>query len=89
MNIGMIGLGNLGTAVGNLIAANGHDVLGWEHDPAVAREIQEKHFNTRYLPGIPLHAGLRSTTDLAAVMQESRVVFIWKVWQFKVGNFSA
>ncbi len=29
MQVGIIGLGNLGTAVGNLLAENGHDVLGW------------------------------------------------------------
>jgi glycerol-3-phosphate dehydrogenase (NAD(P)+) len=76
MNIGMVGLGNLGTVVGNLIAANGHSVVGWEHNPAVAREIQEQHTNTRYLPGFALHPGLKATTELAAAVQESEVVFI-------------
>jgi glycerol-3-phosphate dehydrogenase (NAD(P)+) len=76
IKIGMIGLGNLGTAVGNLIANNGHAVLGWEHDPAVAREIQEKHTNTRYLAGVPLHPGLQATTELAPLVQASQVVFI-------------
>ena len=32
MQVGIIGLGNLGTAVANLLAQNGHDVLGWEHN---------------------------------------------------------
>jgi glycerol-3-phosphate dehydrogenase (NAD(P)+) len=76
MNVGMIGLGNLGTAVGNQIAANGHDVLGWEHDPAVAREVQEEHANSRYLAGIELDPRLRATTDLDPVMEGSQVVFI-------------
>jgi glycerol-3-phosphate dehydrogenase (NAD(P)+) len=76
MKIGMIGLGNLGTAVANLIANNGYVVLGWEHNPAVAREIQDQHTNTRYLAGVPLHSGLQTTTELASVMQECQVVFI-------------
>ena len=76
MKIGVIGLGNLGTAVGNLIAANGHTVLGWEHDPTVVREIQEQHTNTRFLPGIPLQASLQATHELASVIQNSEVVFI-------------
>ncbi len=76
MKIGIIGLGNLGSAVGNMIAANGHTVLGWEHDPAVAREVQEKHTNTRFLPGIPLHPGLQATADLAPVLMQSQVLFI-------------
>jgi glycerol-3-phosphate dehydrogenase (NAD(P)+) len=76
LKIGMIGLGNLGTAVGNQIAMNGHVVLGWEHDPAVAFEIQQKHTNSRYLDGVTLHSGLRAGTDLAPVVQETQVVFI-------------
>ncbi len=32
MRVGMIGLGNMGTAVGNMIAANGYEVLGWNYE---------------------------------------------------------
>jgi glycerol-3-phosphate dehydrogenase (NAD(P)+) len=76
MQIGIIGLGNLGTAIGNLIASNGNPVFGWEHDPAVAREIQEEHLNSRFLAGVPLHAGLRATNELAAVVLQSQVLFV-------------
>ncbi|HEY3344518.1 MAG TPA: NAD(P)H-dependent glycerol-3-phosphate dehydrogenase [Anaerolineaceae bacterium] len=76
MKIGMIGLGNLGTSVGNLIANNGHSVLGWEHDPDVVREIQEQRTNNRYLPGIPLHSKLIGTGELNPVVLECPVVFI-------------
>jgi glycerol-3-phosphate dehydrogenase (NAD(P)+) len=76
MKIGIIGLGNLGSAVGNMIAANGHTVLGWEHDPEVIREIQEKHTNTRFLPGIPLHPGLQATSALDRVVRENQAVFV-------------
>ncbi len=76
MKIGIIGLGNLGSAVGNLIAANGHTVLGWEHDPAVASEIQQQHSNTRFLPGVPLNPGLQATTELDQVVLNSQVIFV-------------
>jgi glycerol-3-phosphate dehydrogenase (NAD(P)+) len=76
MKIGVIGLGNLGSAVGNMIAANGHSVLGWEHDPTVIREIQEKHTNTRFLPGVTLHLGLQATAELGMVVQTCPVVFV-------------
>ncbi|HVN52897.1 MAG TPA: NAD(P)H-dependent glycerol-3-phosphate dehydrogenase [Anaerolineaceae bacterium] len=76
LKIGIIGLGNLGSAVGNLIACNGHAVLGWEHDPAVAREIQEKHSNSRFLAGVELHPGLQATTVLSQVVTQSRVIFV-------------
>jgi len=76
MQVGIIGLGNLGTAVGDLIARNGHDVLGWEHNAAAVSEINERHSNERYLPGIPLSPRLRATGDPAAVVGFGRVVFV-------------
>jgi glycerol-3-phosphate dehydrogenase (NAD(P)+) len=76
MNIGIIGLGNLGSAVGNMIAANGNAVFGWEHDPAVAREIQEQHTNSRFLAGVQLHPGLQATNALDPVVLNNQVLFI-------------
>jgi glycerol-3-phosphate dehydrogenase (NAD(P)+) len=76
MQIGVIGLGNLGTAVGNLLAENGHDVLGWEHNAAAIAEINERHTNERYLPGIPLSPRLRATDDLTATFDSGRIVFV-------------
>lgn len=76
MPVGLIGLGNLGTAVANLIAANGHDVLGWEHDHAVVRAINDHHTNETYLPGVQLDLRLVATTDLTAVVRDCDVVFV-------------
>jgi len=76
MRAGIIGLGNLGTAVGNLIALNGHEVIGWEYDPKVADEVQRQHTNQRYLPGVELHPNLVATTDIVAAIKSSDVVFI-------------
>lgn len=76
MQIGIVGMGNLGTAVGNLIAHNGYSVLGWEHHDAVVAEINEQRENTRFLPGVPLHERLRATGTLQPVLAESDVIFI-------------
>jgi glycerol-3-phosphate dehydrogenase (NAD(P)+) len=76
MHTGIIGLGNLGTAVGNMIAANGYAVTGWEYNPSVAGEINEQHTNTRFLPDIPLHANLKATTDINEVLLSCQVLFI-------------
>ncbi len=76
MHIGLIGLGNLGTAVGNLITANGYDVLGWEHNREVVEEINSRHANSRFLPDVPLDPNLTATSDLAAVFQDCRTVFV-------------
>ncbi len=76
MQIGVVGLGNLGAAVANLIATNGHSIIGWEYNPAVVAEINEQHTNGKFLPDIRLHPNLRATTDLALLFQEAEVVFI-------------
>ena len=74
--IGLIGLGNLGSAIGNLVAAKGIPVLGWEYNSAVVEEINRDHTNLRYLPGIPLEPALTATTDISAVLESCRIVFI-------------
>lgn len=76
MQVGLFGLGNLGTAVGNLIADNGYDVLGWEYNETVVNEINIEHANSRFLPGISLNPRLRATSERESVFQTCRVVFV-------------
>lgn len=76
MQVGLIGMGNLGTAVANLIAQNGHDVLGWEYQSALVEEINNHHTNSRYLDGIVLDAKLAATTEITAVLRECEIIFV-------------
>jgi len=76
MRVGIVGLGNLGTAVGNMVAANGYEVIGWEYNRRVADEINQQHTNAKFLPDIQLHPNLVATNDLPSVFQASEVVFI-------------
>ena len=76
MHIGIVGLGNFGTAIGNLIAENGHQVLGWDHNNQVVDEINQAYTNSRYLPGIELEQSLSATRDLDDVFNRCAVVFI-------------
>jgi glycerol-3-phosphate dehydrogenase (NAD(P)+) len=66
----------MGTAVGNLVAANGGRVLGWELNSDVVKEINEEHVNSRYLPGVVLEGNLTATGDLVEVMTWSQVLFV-------------
>jgi glycerol-3-phosphate dehydrogenase (NAD(P)+) len=72
----MIGLGNMGTAMGNLIASNGYDVLGWEYQGEVVDEINRGQTNSRFLEGIKLNPRLRATDDLESVGRQCEVIFI-------------
>lgn len=76
MQVGLVGLGNLGTAMGHLIAKNGHEVLGWEYNRAVVEEINGQHTNSKFLPEVLLHSGLKATPDLVKVFQACPVIFI-------------
>jgi glycerol-3-phosphate dehydrogenase (NAD(P)+) len=62
-NITVLGAGAWGTAVAIALAAR-HDVLLWGRNPAQMAQTAEAHENLAYLPGFPLPAGLRVTSDL-------------------------
>lgn len=74
MTIALLGLGNLGTAVARLLAANGHPVLAWEHDEAVVEEINSRHGNHRYLEGVDLPKTVVATGDIGKVLAEGELV---------------
>lgn len=56
--IAVIGAGNMGTAMAELLAKNGHRVNIWDIDERILKEIALRHKNQRYLPGIKLHKNI-------------------------------
>lgn len=58
MKIGVVALGSWGTAIAQLLAVNGHQVVGYARDGALLRELDLKRENTRYLPGVRLHSSI-------------------------------
>jgi glycerol-3-phosphate dehydrogenase (NAD(P)+) len=65
--IAIVGAGAWGTALANLAARAGADVVLWARDPAHAAEIAATGVNARRLPGVPLAQTVRPTADLAAI----------------------
>ncbi len=76
MQVGFVGLGNMGCAMANLVAENGFDVLGWEVNREVVEQILRERRNDRFLPGVELHPRLRATVDLEDVVSSSDVLFV-------------
>ena len=75
-HVGVVGAGSWGTALGLLLHGNGLSVTVWGHDEsAVARIIADRE-NKTYLPGIPLPANLRFTSDLDALRDAGLVVLV-------------
>ena len=73
----VIGGGAWGTALANVLTGNGHHTVLWAREPDVVASINERHFNERFLAGLPLHASLRATDDMdAALGGASFVVYV-------------
>src|SRR4051812_87612 len=65
--IAIAGAGAWGTALANVAAGRGHDVVLWGRDPGQAENLARTRENARFLPGIRLHDAVRPTADLAAL----------------------
>ena len=76
MKVSIIGLGNMGTAIGNNIAKNGYKVLGWEYFKEVVKEVNSSHKNSRFLPGIKLSPNLTATNNLKEALLGASIVFV-------------
>ena len=76
MNVAIVGGGNFGTAIANIIARNGYTTYLWMRDPEQVAQTIEAGENLRYLPGHPLEAGVKPTADLGEATKDARVVFV-------------
>jgi glycerol-3-phosphate dehydrogenase (NAD(P)+) len=72
--VAVIGAGSWGTALGHVLARNGHRPTLWAHDPEVAAEIGETRRNAGYLPGLELHESLSATGELERALDGAEVV---------------
>ena len=73
-NVGILGAGSWGTAMGHVLARNGHGVTLWSHDPDVATEIGTEARNEKYLPGVDLAPTLHATAAIDEALAGSDVV---------------
>ncbi|QCS52115.1 NAD(P)H-dependent glycerol-3-phosphate dehydrogenase [Priestia flexa] len=62
--IAVLGAGSWGTALGFVLADNGHDVRIWGHRQEIIDGINEMHENKKYLPGVELPMTMRGYTSL-------------------------
>ncbi|HEX7782808.1 MAG TPA: NAD(P)H-dependent glycerol-3-phosphate dehydrogenase [Sphingobium sp.] len=67
MKIGVIGAGAWGTALAQVCAADGEEVLLWAFEPEVVDAVNDSQENRLYLPGVALSAGVRATGDMSAL----------------------
>jgi len=84
MRVAILGAGNLGTALGIVLAGGmpgiragrSRDVSLWTIEPDVASEIAASRHNSKYLPGVALPRGLHVTLDLAEAIASAQVILL-------------
>lgn len=74
--VGVIGGGSFGTAIANIVAENGHQVLLWMRNAERAAEINTRHTNTEYLPGLALSPQLQASSTLSDAVADREVLFV-------------
>lgn len=62
---GVIGGGAWGTALAQVCAKAGRDVVLWAREPEVVAGVNREHENTVFLPGVALDPTIRASGDLA------------------------
>jgi glycerol-3-phosphate dehydrogenase (NAD(P)+) len=74
--LGVIGAGAWGTALAQTARLAGRDVLLWAREPEVVTEINTRHVNSVFLPGVPLDPALEATDDLGRVAATDAVLMV-------------
>lgn len=70
----VLGGGSWGSALGHVLASNGHAVTLWAHDPAVAEEIRSRATNEKYLRGVELAPSLDASGEMPRALEGADVV---------------
>jgi glycerol-3-phosphate dehydrogenase (NAD(P)+) len=65
VTVGVIGAGAWGTALAQVLASDGSEVLIWAREPELVHQINTQHTNSLFLPSARLSANVRATGDVA------------------------
>ncbi len=74
--ISVIGAGGWGSALSQLLSQHGLPVTIWSHEAAHEEEINTRHTNSQFLPGVTLAANITATTDMALAAQGDLIVVV-------------
>ena len=74
--IGVVGGGAWGTALAQVAASGGEEVLLWAREPEVSASINARRENALFLPGIALSETLRATSDLEELRDRDALLVV-------------
>lgn len=69
----VFGTGSFGTALANVLAENGHQVLMWGKNEQTINEINSQHINSKYLKNTQLNDSIVATLDINSAVSFSEV----------------
>ena len=75
-SIGIIGGGAWGTALAETLVAAGHSVTLWAREPETVDDINIRHVNRVFLPGVMLSPALRATSTLADIAECDAILMV-------------
>jgi glycerol-3-phosphate dehydrogenase (NAD(P)+) len=81
MKIAVIGGGAWGTAISDLLARNGNEIILWAREEEVVEGINTQHENTVFLPQVKLSENLKATSELVDI-SDSKIIFVVTPAQF-------
>ncbi|NML93909.1 NAD(P)H-dependent glycerol-3-phosphate dehydrogenase [Novosphingobium olei] len=67
--VGVVGAGAWGTALAQMLASDGREVLLWVRESELVAQINEERRNGLFLPSAELHPTIRATGNLADLAQ--------------------
>jgi glycerol-3-phosphate dehydrogenase (NAD(P)+) len=71
----VLGGGSFGTALSNMIAENGHNVVLWMRSSKRASQCSVSFENPKYLPGFSLDTKITFSSDLRSSIHDADVIF--------------
>jgi glycerol-3-phosphate dehydrogenase (NAD(P)+) len=83
--VGVMGAGAWGTALAQVCRRAGRTVILWAREPEVAEEINSRHCNTPFLPGVDLDPDLRAVTELSALREMDVILAVSPAQHLRAG----
>ncbi len=74
--VSIVGAGAWGTALAQTLSQSGKAVTIWARETDVAADINERHVNRTFLPGVPLDPGVRATSDVREAARADVILLV-------------
>ena len=76
MKLSLLGSGQWGTALAQILCDAGNDVLLWGRNAQTVAEINNEHRNSKSLPGVTLPTSLRASCDINEAFDHAQLLVL-------------